>query len=205
MRFWLALLLAVFAAVTGALLAYILLRKPEVKALDTPAVVEKVRETAKLETLDVSLYKKVEFAPDPPASDSVWGDLGNWVKEAIHKPHGKAIVFAEAHLSIDLRKLDEARLRVVDGSTALVVLPPVVTQVELKPGETEIIGSNLDAAETSQLFAKAKDAFEREVQGDAALRARAQDSARKSLGALLGSLGMRVQFVDALPPAKTLN
>jgi hypothetical protein len=204
-RFWLALLLAVFAALAGALLAFMVLRKPAPKPLDTPALVEKVREAARLETLDVRLYKKIDFAPEPPAADSVWGDLANWVKLSIHRPRGKAIVFAEAHLSVDLRKLDAARLRVVDGTKALVILPEVQTRVELVPGETEIIGSNLDSAETAQLFALAKEAFEREVQGDAALRARAQESARKSLGALLGNLGLRVEFVERLPEARTVN
>lgn len=205
MRFWLALLLALFAALAGALLAFTWLRKPAAKTLDTPAVVEKIREAARLETLDVRLYKKIDFAPEPPAAASVWGDLANWVKQGLHKPRGRAIVFAEAHLSVDLRKLDEARLRVVDGTRALVILPPVQTRVELIPGETEIIGSNLDSAETAQLFALAKEAFEREVQADQALRARAQDSAKKALGALLGNLGLRVEFVDLLPAARTVN
>ena len=168
-------------------------------------MVEKIREAARLETLDVRLYKKIDFAPEPPAAASVWGDLANWVKQGLHKPRGRAIVFAEAHLSVDLRKLDEARLRVVDGTRALVILPPVQTRVELIPGETEIIGSNLDSAETAQLFALAKEAFEREVQADQALRARAQDSAKKALGALLGNLGLRVEFVDLLPAARTVN
>jgi hypothetical protein len=71
--------------------------------------------------------------------------------------------------------------------------------VELLPAEAEIIGSNRDSAETAQLFAMAGEAFEREVQGDPALRARAVESAKRSLGALLGDLGLRVEFVAELP------
>lgn len=201
----LAVVLAcVIAALLGAFAAFQLTR-PKEKPLDTPAVVERVREAARLETLDVRLYKKLDFAPEPQPSGSVWGDVGAWVRHAVRPPRGKAIVFAEAHLSVDLRKLDEARLRVVDGRTALVVLPKVETSVELRPGETEVIGSNLDSAETAQLFQLAKEAFQREVEADAALKARAQQGARNALGALLGSLGLRVQFVDALPPARAVN
>ena len=92
MRFWLALLLALFAALAGALLAYTWLRTPVARGLDTPAVVEKIWEAARLETLDVRLYKKIDFAPALPIVDSVWGNLANWIKLSIHKPRGRAIV-----------------------------------------------------------------------------------------------------------------
>ena len=38
---------------------------------DAPALVVKVREVARLQALDVSLYKKVIFAPDPRETGSV--------------------------------------------------------------------------------------------------------------------------------------
>src|SRR5512143_2702014 len=65
---------------------------------DPPSVVTKVREAAELETLHVSVYKKVTFAPEPTEADSVWGDLAGWMRYTFHAPRGKAIVFAEAHL-----------------------------------------------------------------------------------------------------------
>src|SRR5512146_915943 len=73
---------------------------------DPPSVVTKVREVAELETLHVSLYKKVTFAPDPAEADSVWGDLAGWLRYTFREPRGKAIVFADAHLGLDLQKLD---------------------------------------------------------------------------------------------------
>jgi hypothetical protein len=72
--------------------------------------------------------------------------------------------------------------------------------VELRPGETEVIGSNLDSAETARLLELARDAFAREVQADRGLRDRARASAERQIGALLTTLGFSaVHFVDALP------
>jgi len=82
-----------------------------------------------------------------------------------------------------------------------VVLPPVQVQVELKPAETEVIGSNLDSKETAQLFELARTAFEREVGADEKLKARARASAEQSLRALFIGLGFtEVAFVKELPP-----
>ena len=75
-------------------------------------------------------------------------------------------------------------------------------QVELRPGETEIISSNLDSAQTAQLLELARGAFEREVMADPALQAKARGSAERALTGLLLSLGFReVVFVDAVRPA----
>jgi hypothetical protein len=171
------------------------------RAPETAAVIQRVREVARLETLDVALYKKVEFAPDPRPSDSIWGAVAEWARHSLRPPRGKAIVFAEAHLSIDLRKLDDRSLR-VDGRRIFVVLPPIETRIELRPGETEVIGSNLDSAETAQLLEHAKTAFQRSVEADAGLHERAHDSARRALRLLVLPLGFTdVQFVAALPAA----
>ncbi len=167
---------------------------------DAPALVVKVREVARLQALDVSLYKKVVFAPDPRDTGSVWGDLLQWASWTLRPPRGKAIVFAEAHLAVDLAKLDASSLR-VSGRRVEVVLPPVQVQVELKPAETEVIGSNLDSKETAQLFELARTAFGREVEGDEKLKARARASAEQSLRALFVGLGFtEVAFVKELPP-----
>jgi hypothetical protein len=83
-----------------------------------------------------------------------------------------------------------------------VVLPPLRAVVELRPGDTEIIGSNLDSAETAGLLDLAKTAFEREVEADRALRERARASAERQVRALLVTLGFAaVHFVEALPGA----
>jgi len=167
---------------------------------DAPALVVKVREVARLQSLDVSLYKKVVFAPDPRDTGSVWSDLLQWASYSIRPPRGRAIVFAEAHLAVDLAKLDASSLR-VSGRRVEAVLPPVQVQVELQPAETEIIGSNLDSKETAQLFELARTAFQREVSADEKLKARARASAEQSLRALFVGLGFtEVAFVKELPP-----
>ena len=173
--------------------------RPPARTPETPAVVQRVLEVARLETLDVALYKKIAFAPDPGATDSVWAAVAQWARHTLRKPRGKAIVFAEAHLSIDLRKLDERTLR-VEGRRVLAVLPPLQTRVELRPGETEVIGSNLDSAETAQLLEHARIAFLRAVEADAALGERARESARRALRVLFFQLGFaEVVFVPELP------
>ena len=167
---------------------------------DAPALVVKVRQVARLQSLDVSLYKKVTFAPDPQETGSVWGDLFEWASYSLRPPRGRAIVFAEAHLAVDLAKLDASSLR-VSGRRVEAVLPPVQAQVELKPAETEIIGSNLESKQTAQLFELARAGFEREVAADERLKAQARASAEQSLRALFVGLGFsEVDFVKELPP-----
>jgi hypothetical protein len=165
---------------------------------DVPALVVKVREVARLQTLDVSLYKKIEFSPDPKPSGSTWGDVVQWASYSVRPPRGRAIVFAEAHLGVDLTKLGTGSLR-VRGRRVEVVLPRVDVQVELKPSETEIIGSNLSSAQTAELFERARVAFEREVAADERLKARARVSAEQSLRSLFVGLGFaEVDFVNEL-------
>jgi hypothetical protein len=166
---------------------------------DPPAVVEKVREAARLEVLEVSLYKKLSYAPEPEPAGSFWGDVAGFLRHTFAKPAGRAIVFADARLGLDLSKLGPSSVRVT-GTEAWIVLPPLRVTVELRPGETEVIGSNLDSAETARLFELARVAFQREVEADAALRARARGSAERAIRALLAELGIvRVSFVDELP------
>jgi hypothetical protein len=183
----------------GAALGLLLLRSRAAPLPETPALITRVREVARLETLDVSLYKKVDFSPEPAASDSVWKDVINWASYSLHTPRGRAIVFADVHLGYDFGRLDDSSLR-VQGSRVDLVLPPLDVKVELKPGETEIIGSNLDSAQTTLLLERAREAFEREVKGDARLREKARHSAENTLRVLLLSLGYHeVNLVDALP------
>lgn len=192
------LVLLALAAGAGVGLAIRLGRRgPELP--DPPAVAMRLREVARLETLEVVLYKKVTFSPDPTEADSLWGDVSGWLRHTFRAPRGKAIVFATAHLGLDLSRLDANALRVA-GREIVVALPPVRATVELMPDETEIIGSNLDSAETARLFDLAKSAFEREVASDAALRERARASAERQLRALLVTLGFStIRFVDTLP------
>lgn len=169
---------------------------------DGPTLVLKIRDVARLESLDVSLYKKVNFEPDPRDLGISWAAISQWASYQVRPPHGKAIIFAEAHLGLDLNKIDVNSLR-VEGRRVEVVLPPLDVRVELRPAETEIIGSNLDSKETAQLFELARAAFERDVSADAQLKARARDSAQQSLRALFVGLGFtEVAFPVSLPAGR---
>src|SRR3989454_1342985 len=142
---------------------------------DAPSLVLKVREVARLETLDVSLYKKIDFSPDPREQATVWASLAQWASYTLRPPRGRAIVFAVAHLGLDLRKLDAQSLR-VSGRRVEVVLPRVQTEVELRPAEVEIIGSNLNSGPDAHSFERARNAFEAEVVADKGPQGKGRDS-----------------------------
>jgi hypothetical protein len=200
-RLFLRVLPVILALVVGAAGAWLWTRPRADPLPETPALVTRVREVARLESLTVSLYKKVEFSPEPRATDSLWKDVINWASYSLNTPRGRAIVFADVHLGYDFGRVEDAALR-VRGTHVDVVLPPLEVKVELKPGETEVIGSNLDSAQTALLLEKAREAFEREVKADARLQARARASAENTLRVLFLSLGFRqVNVVDVLPPS----
>jgi len=194
----LRILLFVLAIALGAVGTFFALRPMSRPLPDPPALVTQMREVARLETLDVALYKKVTFSPEPNATDSTWKDVVNWAAYSIRKPQGRAIVFADAHLGYDFQRIDTSSLRVL-GSRVEVVLPPLEVKVELRPGETEVIDSNLDSQETAHLLERARLAFEKEVRADPRLKDRARVSAERSLRALFLSVGFtEVRFVDKL-------
>ncbi len=197
----LRILLFVGAVALGALGAFFVLR-PQARPLpDPPALVMQMREVTRLETLDVSLYKKVTFSPEPVATDALWKDVINWAAYSLHTPQGRAIVFADVHLGYDFQRIDTSSLQVT-GTRVDVVLPPLEVKVELRPGETEIIDSNLDSQQTAYLLEKARAAFEHEANNDSRLKERAHQSAERSLRALFLSLGFtEVRFVERLTPA----
>jgi len=199
MRNLLAVAALLLAFALGAGLVWHLSHR-EGRLPDAPALVLKIREVARLETVDVSLYKKIDFSPDPREQATVWASLAQWASYTVRPPRGRAIVFAVAHLGLDLRKLDADSLRVT-GRRVEVVLPRVQTQVELRPAEVEIIGSNLNSEQTAQLFERARNAFEAEVVADKLLQERARESARQSLRSLCVGLGFsEVAFVEKLSP-----
>jgi len=157
----------------------------------SPAMIQKLREVARLETLEASLYKKIVFEPGPVPAGSLWGDVINWARHSLRAPRGRAIVFADAHYSFDLDAIDESSLEVSPDQAVAVRLPRLRVRIELRPAETEVIGSNLDAEETAQLFELARTAFEREALADPTLRDRAIRSAERSIQALFLGLGFR--------------
>lgn len=199
MRSTLKLILFGLAIGVGAALVISLVTRRPPPVPDPPAVVERVKDVARLETLEVTLYKKVTFSPEPQASGSALGDLGGWLRFTFNAPAGKAIVFAKGHLGIDAQQLDASRIR-LEGRVATIALPPVRAQIELLPAETEVIGSNLDSAQTARLFDLAKQAFEKEVAADQKLQERARTSAERSIRALLLTAGFTdVKFVAEIP------
>ncbi len=180
-------------------MVYLMIARTGPRIPETPAVLMQIREVARLETLEVSLYKKITFTPDPPAPGTLWDDVNNWVRFTLRSPRGKAIVFANARLGIDLKKFETNSVE-IQGRVAFVVLPPIMVTIELKPNEIEIIGSNLDSKETAQLFDLAKNAFEHEVSADVQLIERAHRASERAIKALLFTLGFTdVHFVDVLP------
>ncbi|GMU62427.1 MAG: hypothetical protein AMXMBFR34_41900 [Myxococcaceae bacterium] len=196
------LVLLVFAG--GAFFAFWLTRPPPPALPDGPTVVEKVRTAARLETLDVRVYRKVSLAPGPVPTGSVWGDLANWVKHSVNAPQGRAIVFADVHYGVDLSRLSADKVR-VSGPRVEVELPPVQVKVELLPAETEVLGSNLDTKQTAELFDLARRGFEAEAGRDELLRTRARASAEYAVDRLLRTLGFtEVAFVEkpAAPPVR---
>jgi hypothetical protein len=198
MRRLLALVVLGLAIGAGVGLA-LRLGAPAAPIPDPPSVVTKIREVARLETLDVRLYKKVSFQPEPVEAGSAWGDVQGWLRHTFRTPTGKALVFADAHLGLDLARLDASSVR-IDGRVISLVLPPIRTTIELRPADTEVLGSNLDSAETARLFELARAAFAREVDADVALQAKARASAERQIRALLVTLGfVDVTFVAALP------
>jgi len=201
MGFVLRIVLFVLAVALGAVGTFLALRPTARQLPDPPALVTQMREVTRLETLQVSLYKKVAFSPEPAAADALWKDVINWAAYSIRTPRGRAIVFADVHLGYDFQRIDTSSLR-VSGSRVDVVLPPLNIQVELRPGETEVIDSNLNSQETAHLLERARLAFEKEVRADPGLRERARLSAERSLRALFLTVGFtEVHFVDQLTQA----
>jgi len=197
------LLFGLFTCLAGALAAaWFLELRGRQKLPDPPTIVEKVKEAARLETLDVTLYKTVSFAPDPERSTgSLARDVVSWAKFTLLPKEGKAIVFAVVHVGLDLERLDAQHLR-VRGDSVEVALPPVVTAVELRPGDTVVVGSNLDSQQTMQLLELSKDLFGAQVRTDPGLQMKAKAANERAIRAMLITLGFRnVTFADAPPSA----
>ena len=183
------------AAGAGFVVALTFMKEKAPLTPDPAALIEQIREVARLETLQVRLYKRVSFAPEPGPAATVWGDVLNWVKQSVAAKAGRALVFADVSLGLDLTKLTVEQVR-VNGSRIELALPPLRAQVALRPEDTEIIDSNLDSAQTAKLFELAKSAFEREVDADAGLQSRARASAERQVRALLLTVGFKdVVFV----------
>jgi len=170
---------------------------------DGVALVERVREVARLEALDVELRKQVSWRPDPVASGSMAVDLIRWASDAVRPVEGTMWVAATAHVGIDLSRLDAARITVRER-TAWIDLPALVTTVSLEPASTHAIRSNLGPDQTMALLDKARSHLTFEVERDVRTQARARVSVERALRGLLLPMGFdSIEF--AAPPARTVR
>lgn len=191
-----------FALGVGA--AYYMLRSSAPRPPDGPIVVERMRDVARLETLDVTLHEVIHFQPDPAYSDSTLKMAFAFAKEQLNlHDRGTAVVFAVAHIGFDLSKLTPEHVR-IQGGQVTVQLPPLSTQVELLPDQTLVVESNLSSQQTMQLLDVAKKRFEARMLQDARVKDRARASSERALRAMLITLGyQQIEFVDQLPAALT--
>ena len=164
-------------------------------------LVTQVRDVARLETLEVTLHKKIVFEPAAgDTTDDAWTEVWRWAQHVLRPARGKVIVFAVARLGLDLSQLGPDNIR-VEQDTVLCLIPPLQADVELLPQETEVIGSNLDTAETVELLETARQAFLAQIERDQGLQNRARASAERALTGLIVSLGFKsLRFVTTLPP-----
>lgn len=162
---------------------------------DPAAMIERLREIARLETLEVHVSKTVSYVPDPPPPKSLAEDVLTWATWTISPREGRAIVSATGRIGLDVARLEVSS---IGAGVVLVRLPRLVTTIELDPGATEIIRSNLDSMQTALLFEKGVRAVAFEIDRDARLHERARESAKTALERVLRAAGAReVRFVDA--------
>lgn len=191
------LALAAGAALAGGWFVHLATRAP--RPPEPGALVERVKQVARLQTLEVRLSTTVEHEPDPQWSPSLPGQVMSWVMHNVRARRGTAIVGGVAHLALDLSQLDASAFD-VQGGVLKVVLPPVRTTVELDLERTRVVQSNLDSGQTMELFEKGRRRLQMQVERDEALQAKARTSAHDALRSVLKGVGFReVIFVERLP------
>ena len=190
--------LCLLSAALGGTLMWDRLGRPRAPETDLGSIITAIHEVARLEALEVTLHRKIDFRPQPPPSRSGWDAVLDWARARLHPPRGRVLVFARIHMGLDLEQLDLNHLHRT-GDALEIVLPPIVSQVELLPAETEVIDSNLDSTDTAQLLEAARLAFAEQVRTDTALQGRARRAVKQALQVLLARLGYReVRFVGSL-------
>ncbi len=156
----------------------------------SPTVVERLRAVSRLQVLDVSVTRKVTLLPDPVDQPTLSGAVLQWARFTVAAPSGTALVSAEAHFAVDLSKLTAGSVQVFADSVEI-SLPEAEVSVELTPGQTEVLVSNLDSQQTTALLAKAQTEFAHSLAHDPRLREKARLSAERSLSGLLLALGFK--------------
>ena len=200
-------LLAVVAVVGLVAAGFILGSRRDAPA-PVPTVIERLRAVSRLQVLDVSVTRKVTLLPEPVDQPTVTAAVVQWARFAVAPPSGTALVAAEAHFAIDLAKMPADAVQVT-GERVEISLPEPEVSVELTPGQTEVLVSNLDSQQTTALLAKAQGEFAQSLAHDPRLREKARASAERSLGSLVLALGFKeVRFNQskvaptAAPPAR---
>jgi hypothetical protein len=182
-------LLAVMAVV-GLVAAGFFLGRHREAPPPSPTVIERLRAVSRLQVLDVSVTRKVTLLPEPVDQATLTGSVVQWARFAVAPPSGTALVAAEAHFAIDLSKLSADAVQVT-GERVEISLPEAEVSVELTPGETEVVVSNLNSQQTTALLAKAQSEFAHSLRNDPRLREKARVSAERSLGSLVLALGFK--------------
>jgi len=180
---WLFAVVAV--AVAGALL-----RVERLAASEPPAVIERIRDVQRLEVLEVTVHKKITYAPDPKPEATLLGGVWAYARETVAPKRGRALVFANARFFVDLRRLKPEQVR-VSGDQVTLELPEPEIEANVLPGETEIVASNLDSADTAAMLESAEGELKASVLRDVKLRERAREAAARTMTGLLKGLGFR--------------
>lgn len=161
------------------------------------AIVERVKAVARLQTLEVHMSTTVTHEPDPKLAPTFTGQVLSWVAYHLRPKKGRALVSGVARLSLDLSQLDARAFRFQKDRVTL-VLPEVQTSVELDLGRSEIIASNLDSAETAELFEKGRRLLAMQAENNESLQQQARTSAESALRSFLTQAGFReVVFVES--------
>ncbi len=192
-------LLAVMAVVGLVAAGFFLGNRRETPS-PSPTVVERLRAVSRLQVLDVSVTRKVTLLPDPVAQPTVTAAVVQWARFAVAPPSGTALVAAEAHFAIDLSRLSSDAVHVSDDRVEI-SLPDAEVSIELTPAQTEVLVSNLDSQQTTDLLARAQTQLAQSLARDPRLLQKARTSAERSLGALILSLGFKEVRFNQGPPS----
>jgi hypothetical protein len=174
-------------AIAGIVAAATLLRVGRLAPPGPAVTVERIREVARLEVLEVTVHRKAAFTPAPEPHATLLADMVAYARDTVAPRRGRAVVFADARFFVDLRRSDIH----VEGEHVSVKLPEAEIEASLLPAETEIIASNLDSAQTAQLLTDAQGQLKLAVASDLGLRKRAHEAAVRSVSGLLSALGFR--------------
>jgi hypothetical protein len=189
-------------AVVAVAVAAVLLRVEQVVGAEPPAVIERIREVQRLEVLEVTVHKKVTFAPDPKPQPTLLAGVWAYARDTVAPKRGTALVFANARFFVDLRKLKGEQVY-VRGEEVTLELPEPEIEARVLPGETEVIVSNLGSEDTAAMLQAAEGELHASVLRDVKLRDRARESAERTLTALLKGLGFRKVTFRTTPSSKS--